>query len=429
MCTNKKKKNYSALYIMLGMLAGIGVGFGVVAWMPDGHKFIKDWITPFGTIFLNLLKMISIPLIFVSIFKGVSSIKDVSKFARIGIRTVILYMITTVIAISLGLFFAEVIKPGSFINENQYELIKSKSTENLTADKVTDNVQKANQVKDKSPLNFFVNMVPDNIFNSLSQNNRMLQIIFFSIIFGVAAILVGDEKSKPIMDLMSSINSLLLRIVEMIIAVSPFGVFALMADLAAKYSGNWGIFTSLGLYAVCVLIVLGIMMLMVYPIMIKFFTKIPMFKFIKKMYKVQLYAFSTCSSAATLPVNLENAQKNLGISEEASEFVLPLGTTINMDGTSAYQAVAVVFIAQVFGIHLGLGDILSILLLTTISSIGAPGIPGGSFVILTVVLNTIGIPAEGLALIFGVDRPIDMFRTAVNVTGDATVAAIIDKSI
>lgn len=417
------KKSKTALFIMLGMILGILFGFAITSWFSTGKDFIKDWISPWGTIFISMLKMIAVPLVFMSIYKGITSIQDIAKFSRMGLRTIILYMATTVFAITLGLIFVTTIKPGNLMNKANTETLI-----NLSKDQAKTQIKKADKEKEKGPLSFLVNMVPNNVIASSSNNSKMLQIIFFSILCGIATIILGDEKTKSFKNFIDSGYEIILKIVDLVIKTAPIGVFALMSNLAASYAGNWGLFASLGIYAITVVLALFTLMFVFYPLLVKFFTKIPMLHFIKKMYPVQLFAFTTSSSAATLPVNLENAQEELGISKETSEFVLPVGTTINMDGTSCYQAIAVVFIAQVFGINLGLGDILSILLLTTISSIGTPAIPGGSYVILTMVLTSVGIPAEGLALILGVDRPLDMIRTSVNVTGDATVASIIDRS-
>lgn len=420
----KKRKSNRAVYIVLGMILGVAFGFAAMNVLPNGKQFTSDWIAPWGTIFITLLKMIAVPLVFISIYKGITSIKDIAKFSQIGLRTIALYIVTTIFAISIGLGFALTVKPGLLVDKTNSEMVISTSN-----DEVQKNLEKAADTSSRGPLSFVVDMIPQNIIFASSKNSSMLQVIFFAILCGVATIKVGEEKTKNIRKVVDDANGIILVIIDMIIYTAPIGVFALMADLTVSYAGNWGLFASLGVYALTVAIALLTLMFGFYPLLIHLFTKIPVRHFIAKMYPVQLFAFSTSSSAATLPLNLENAQRALGISEETSEFVLPVGTTINMDGTSCYQAIAVVFIAQVFGINLGIGDILSILLLTTISSIGTPAIPGGSYVILTMVLTSVGIPAEGLALILGVDRPLDMLRTSVNVTGDASVAAIIDETV
>lgn len=421
---SKKKKKNSAIYIVLGMILGIAFGFIAMTILPNGKQVTLDWIAPWGTIFITLLKMIAVPLVFISIYRGITSIKDITKFSQIGFRTIALYVVTTIFAISIGLGFALTVKPGLLVDKTKTEIVI-----NTSSDEVVRNLEKAANKSKQGPLSFVVDMIPQNIIFASSKNSSMLQVILFAILCGIATIKVGEEKTRNIRKVVDNANDIILVIIDMIIYTAPIGVFALMADLTVSYSGNWGLFASLGVYALTVTVALFTLMFGFYPLLIHLFTKIPVRHFIKKMYPVQLFAFSTSSSAATLPLNLENAQQELGISEETSEFVLPVGTTINMDGTSCYQAIAVVFIAQVFGINLGLGDILSILLLTTLSSIGTPAIPGGSYVILTMVLTSVGIPAEGLALILGVDRPLDMLRTSVNVTGDASVAAIIDQTV
>ena len=255
----------------------------------------------------------------------------------------------------------------------------------------------------------------------------MLQVIFFAIFFGIAAISLPKEKTKAVLKVVDSLYDIILKMVDYIIRFAPYGVFALMAALVADNSSNLSIFAALGMYTLTVIAGLLLLIFVFYPLLIHLFTRIQTKHFIRSMYPVQLLAFTTSSSAATLPLNMETTERDLGISKEITSFVLPVGTTINMDGTSCYQAIAVVFIAQVMHIHLGWSELIAIVLLTTISSIGTPAIPGGSYVILTMVLSSVGIPADGLALILGVDRPLDMLRTSVNVTGDATVASIIDK--
>lgn len=276
---------------------------------------------------------------------------------------------------------------------------------------------------------FLDEVIPDNIVSAAGNNRRMLQVIFFAVLFGVSILTIPRKKSEPVLKLIDSLYDIILRMVDIIIGFAPLGVFALMAALITDYSGDFSIFAALGLYSITVIIGLLFLMFVFYPTLIRLFTRIKVSHFIKSMYPVQLLAFSTSSSAATLPLNLETTERRLKVSNEVTSFVLPVGTTINMDGTSCYQAIAVVFIAQVMGIDLGLSAMLSIILLTIISSIGTPGIPGGSYVILTMVLSSVGIPAEGLALILGIDRPLDMLRTSVNVTGDATVAAIMGKTL
>ena len=269
--------------------------------------------------------------------------------------------------------------------------------------------------------------MPENAFQAFGDNSKMLQIIFFALLFGVAIVCVGPSKTGGIVRFFNQLNLVLLKIIDFIMAFASIGVLALMADLIVSYSGDMGIFSSLGLYALTVIIALAFIIFVVYPLILRLFTKKSLKDFFKAVFPVQMLAFSTSSSAATLPLTMERTQKQLGVSEEVSSFVLPVGVTINMDGTSCYQAVAAVFLAQVLGLDLTFGQMLLILATATISSIGTPGIPGGSIVMLMIVLDSVGIPIEGLALIMGIDRPLDMLRTVVNVTGDMTVASVVDQ--
>lgn len=418
-----KKKIAIPLYlrILLGMIAGIATGI-IALNINGGDSFITSWVKPWGQVFIKLLQLIAVPLIFVSLVKGVTRLQDISKFSRIGLRTIVLYLITTVFAISVGLILVTSIRPGALFDSSKVVEMQQ-SYHNIVNEKKLE----AEQEQGRGPLAFLDEIIPDNIVSAAGNNRRMLQVIFFSILFGVAVLSIPRSKAEPVLKVIDSLYDIILKMVDIIIGFAPYGVFALMAALVTDYSGDLSVFGALALYGVTVIIGLLFLMFGFYPMLVHFFTRIKVSRFIKSMYPVQLLAFSTSSSAATLPLNLETTEKELKVSNEVTSFVLPIGTTVNMDGTSCYQAVAVVFIAQVMGIELGFSEMLSIILLTTISSIGTPAIPGGSYVILTMVLASVGIPTEGLALILGVDRPLDMLRTAVNVTGDATVAAIVDK--
>jgi len=419
---NEKKKMGLHWKIIIGMATGIILGFFIIKF-DDGVEFIADWINPWGTLFIRLFKMIAIPLVFVSLFKGITGMKSVAKLSRIGTRTLIIYICTTIIAISIGVTVAITVKPGEIIKlKNKTEILKITNNYKSENTYVTKNIQDK-----KGPLSFLDEVVPDNILVAAADNSKMLQIIFFTILLGISVISISEKSSSPFVKFMDSFYDIMLKLIDIIISFAPYGVFALMAGIMGQYAHNLNILGTLLIYFLTVSSTLLVLILVIYPIFIKLFTKIPPGKFIKDMYPVQLFAFSTSSSAATLPVNLKITQEKLGVSKESSSFVLPIGVTINMDGTSCYQAISVIFIAQVLGVDLNFSQLLYIILLTTISSIGSPGIPGGSIVILTMVLSAIGIPAEGLALIIALDRPLDMIRTSVNVTGDALVSAIIDR--
>ncbi|MDR1056184.1 MAG: dicarboxylate/amino acid:cation symporter [Prevotellaceae bacterium] len=419
----KKKRETTPLYlqILLGMIAGIAIGI-IALHFTKGVQFTQHWIYPWGKIFIRLLQLIAIPLVFISLVKGVLGLKDIGKFSRIGGRTIVIYICTTVIAVLLGVSMGLLIKPGKLVDKTQIIHIQE-DYQSIASEKKLE----AEQAHNQGPLAFLDDIVPNNFFKAASDNSKMLQIIFFAVFFGIAALTILPVKVKPVLDLFDGLNDIILRMVDYIIRFAPVGVAALMAGLLTDFKGDLSIFSALGVYFLTVIAALFILILFFYPLLIRCFTSMNVKKFMKAMYPVQLFAFTTSSSAATLPVTMEAVEKDLEVSQETAGFVLPVGVTINMDGTSCYQAIAVLFIAQVLGIDLSLMQILIIIGMTVLSSIGTPGIPGGSYVILTMVLTSVGIPAEGLALILGIDRPLDMLRTSVNVTGDAVVATIIDK--
>ena len=402
------------------MIAGIATGMLFISFGQG--EVVQLWIKPWGNIFIRMLQLIAVPLVLVSLIKGVTGIEDIRRFSQIGLKALLIYMSTTVCAILVGLALVLSVKPGDFVDAAVASQMKE-SYQNVVSEKVS----AAESTSEQGPLSFLNDIVPDNLFAASSNNSKMLQVIFFAIFFGIAAISLPKEKTKAVLKVVDSLYDIILKMVDYIIRFAPYGVFALMAALVADNSSNLSIFAALGMYTLTVIAGLLLLIFVFYPLLVHLFTRIQTKHFIRSMYPVQLLAFTTSSSAATLPLNMETTERDLGISKEITSFVLPVGTTINMDGTSCYQAIAVVFIAQVMHIHLGWSELIAIVLLTTISSIGTPAIPGGSYVILTMVLSSVGIPADGLALILGVDRPLDMLRTSVNVTGDATVASIIDK--
>ena len=399
----------------------MGLGFGFLAMALHWEGFVHDWVAPWGAIFMRLLKLIAVPLVLVSLIIGVVNLKDIRNLSRIGLKTILIYVCTTIIAVSIGLGMVSVIKPGKvFPKDRQTEFMERYQQT------VVEREAQMQQVKDDSPLQFVVDMVPENLFKALGDNSKMLQIIFFALLFGVALIVVGPSKVPSLVRFFQQLNLVLLMIIDFIMTFAPIGVFALMAALIVDYAGDVGIFSALGLYALTVVLALAVIIVFIYPFIMRVFGKRTMKQFFNAAAPVQMLAFTTSSSAATLPLTMERTQKHLGVSEEVSNFVLPVGVTINMDGTSCYQAVAAVFLAQVLGLDLTFGQMLLILATATISSIGTPGIPGGSIVMLMIVLDSVGIPIEGLALILGIDRPLDMLRTMVNVTGDMTVSCVVD---
>ncbi len=408
------------IQILLGMIAGILIG--LVALQSGKPILIEHWIRPWGNLFIRLLQLIAVPLVFFSLIKGIIGLNDISKFSRMGGRTILIYMATTAIAVTWGISMGLLVKPGNLVDQSTVAHMQE-SYRSVVAEQI----KAAEENSEKGPLDFVYDIVPNNIVSSMGDNTKMLQIIFFAIFFGIAALTITKEKLDPVLRLIDGINDIILRMVDLIIKIAPFGVMALMAGLIVDFGGDITVFGALAVYALTVIFSLLVIAFLFYPLLIHFFSTQKIKKFITTLYPVQLFAFTTSSSAATLPLTLETVEKELGVSNETASFVLPVGATINMDGTSCYQAIAVLFIAQVLGIDLSLTQIMVILAMTILSSIGTPSIPGGSYVILAMVLTSVGIPAEGLALILGIDRPLDMLRTAVNVTGDAAVATIVDN--
>lgn len=447
--------------IIIGLVLGIGYAFlsSAVGW----NEFTINYIDPFGQIFIRLLKFIAVPLVLFSIIDGVSSLNDTSSLGRMGLKTLGMYLISTVTAITVGLLIVNFVDPGSHIDESQrvknrisYELWaqdagvevkdgkaflndpKYKSiTDELIASGaleeqrgVEDKVAVAQKQKEEPPLQFVVDMVPENIILSISNNKLMLQVIFFAIFFGITLAVVPDEKGAPVKKFISSINEVFLRMVDTIMNAAPFFVFALLAGVVAKMANSPGevfeIFKSLGSYTITVLVGLSVMLFGFYPVVARtFIKKLSYRKFFQRMSPAQFLAFSTSSSAATLPVTMECVEDNLGVSKNVSSFVLPIGATVNMDGTSLYLAIATVFLAQLHFVDLSLAQQLTIVLTATMGSIGTAAVPGASLVMLIIIMQTVGLNPAWVAIIFPVDRILDMTRTVANITGDATVATLV----
>lgn len=449
--------------ILIGMT--LGILWALLSSSLGWSTFTINWIDPFGIIFINLLKLIAVPLVLFSIISGVANIGDPASLGRMGGKTLLIYLITTVMAISLGLLLVNTIKPGKLIDEQSridnrigYEIwassqgyqikdginylqkpeyferaqeISKLSNTELKEASVSDKLEKATKRKETSPLQPLIDIVPDNFFYSLSNNGLMLQIIFFAIFFGVCLLFIPNEKSQPVLTLVDGINEVFLKMVDIVMQAAPFFVFALLAGVVSKMAGDdigkvLEIFKGLSWYSLTVLVGLLLMIFVAYPSILKVFVKkIPYTGFFKAMSPAQTLAFSTSSSAATLPVTMECVEQNLGVDKKVSSFVLPIGATVNMDGTSLYQAVAVIFLAQLHMIDLTMGQQLTIVLTTTLASIGSAAVPSAGLVMLIIVLDSVGLNPAWIAIIFPVDRILDMFRTVVNVTGDATVCSII----
>lgn len=406
--------------IILGMIFGVvfALIIGIFEW---GSTFISDWVKPFGTLFINSLKLIAVPLILASLIKGVSDLKDISSLSKMGFKTILTYLVTTFIAVSIGLIMVNIFQPGKTITkETRDELVVSYGGD------VDSKKQEAQAQKEKGPLQPLVDLVPDNIFGAATDNGNMLQIIFFALFFGIALILIPEEQAVHVKQFFDGFNEVILKMIDLIMLMAPYGVFALLAALVVE-APSTDLFVALLYYSVCVIGGL-VLVVLFYILMVWLLTKTKPLDFIKGIAPAQLLAFSTSSSAATLPVTMERVEDHLHVDPKVASFVLPIGATINMDGTSLYQAVAAVFIAQAFGMELSFAAQLGIIGTATLASIGSAAVPGAGIVMLVIVLGQAGIPEAGLALIFAVDRPLDMLRTTVNVTGDAAVAMFVNKT-
>ena len=410
--------------IVIGLILGLiwGLLSSIIGW----NEFTSEFIKPFGTIFVKLLKLIAVPLVLASLVAGVASLNDTTRLSRMGGKTVFIYMITTLLAITIGLVMVNTFQPGKSLPQETMDSLQqtySNSLENRSAS--------ADEVLNRGVLEFMVDVVPDNFFAAASDNSRMLQIVFVAILLGVGIIHMGGKKAKTLVTVFDAFNDVIILIVELIMKTAPFGVFALMAALIIDLAGDdlgkaFELLGALGWYSLTLVIALIIHVFLVYSTMFKIFSKeVGLFEFFKAIRPAMLLGFSTSSSSATLPVTMERVEKNLGVDEEVSSFVLPVGATINMDGTSVYQAIAAVFIAQALGMDLTIAQQLMIVVTAAAASVGAAGVPGAGIVMLVVVLETIQVPTAGIALILGVDRILDMCRTVVNVTGDAAVAYVV----
>lgn len=412
--------------IIIGLV--LGLIYGIVAASYGWAQFTTHWITPFGTIFINALKLIAVPLVLGSLITGVASLSDVGKLGRIGGKTLAIYIGTTAVAITIGLVLANIIQPGKAIPTDVRDSLMA--TYSASA---TDRQASALEVGERGPLQILVDMVPSNIFGAASDNRNMLQIVFFAIFFGIGLLQIPEKRAKPLLDFFHGLNDVTIRLVDLIMLMAPFGVFALMADMITTVSDGdlnklLGLLAALSVYCITVVLGLAIQTFGVYPTVLRLFSKLKIKQFFKGIGKAQLVAFSTSSSGATLPVTIECCEENLGVSEEVSSFVLPLGATINMDGTALYQGVATIFIAQAVGMDLSMADQLSVILLAVMASIGTAAVPGAGIIMLIIILESVHVPSAGIALILGVDRILDMLRTVTNVTGDASVAVSIAAS-
>lgn len=413
--------------IIIGMILGIVVGLMAVNLGGQaGADFVVDWIKPFGSIFINALKLIAVPLIIASLLKGVSDLQDLTRLSSLGGRTIVLYLITTAVAVTLGLTLASVAGPGQGIDKaDRDQLIAA------FADEAAPKIAEAQKQQERGPLEPLVDLVAENLFEASANNKAMLQVIVFVLFFGIGMLLVPPDKSKPVKDFFDGLNEVILKLIDLIMLAAPIGVFALMAALIAQ-TPSWDIFWALIKYCACVVLGLGLMIFVFYPLLVVTFTGRGYGWFFRGLSPAQFLAFSTSSSAATLPVTMERVEEHLGVDEEVASFVLPIGATVNMDGTSLYQAVAAVFICQAFDHTLTLTQLAGIAFTCILASIGTAAVPSAGVVMLVVVLGQIKADVDlvpAVALILGVDRILDMLRTVANVTSDATVSMLVAKSV
>ena len=414
--------------IILGLL--LGLLYGVLAAQNGWGSFTTNWIKPFGTIFITALKLIAVPLVLASLITGVASLSDLRKLSRIGGKTIGIYLLTTAIAVTIGVLLADIVQPGNaFSPELREDLVSAFGGD---AETRVASIDEAG-IRDRGPLQFLVDAVSDNAFASFSNNGSMLQVVVIAILFGIGLVQIPRERAAPVLAFFEGLNDVVIKLVDIVMLLAPIGVFALLADTIVSTAGDdpsviLELLGGLGKYMAVVLLGLGIHTFVVYPTLLKLFTPLGLKTFLAGIAPAQLVAFSTSSSGATLPVTMERCEEELGVSEEISSFVLPLGATINMDGTALYQAVATLFIAQAFALELGFAAQVTIVLTAVLASIGTAAVPGAGIIMLVIILEAVGVPAAGIALILGVDRILDMCRTVTNVTGDATVASVVAAS-
>ncbi len=412
--------------IIIGLL--LGLLWGLLSGFIGLTDFTSGYIRPVGTIFIDLLKLIAVPLVLASLVVGVSSLNDMARLSKMGGKTIGIYMVTTVLAITIGLTVVNVLQPGATLPDETRSGLMESYSENIE-----ERDSAAVRVQERNIMQFLVDIVPENFFQSASNNTNMLQIVFVAILLGIGLINIPAQKGEPLILFFESLNDVIIKIVDLIMKTAPYGVFALMAAVIVDLTGDdigqaLVLLSALGWYCIAVLIGLLLHVLIVYSSLFKLFSKMKLRDFFKAIRPAVLLGFSTSSSLATLPVTMDRVEKNLGVSEEVSSFVLPVGATINMDGTSLYQAIAAVFIAQALGMDLTIAQQLTIVLTATAASIGAAGVPGAGIIMLVIVLQSVQVPIEGIALILGVDRILDMARTAVNITGDAAVSVAVAYS-
>jgi Na+/H+-dicarboxylate symporter len=401
------------LYTKILIALALGAFFGLLANGLHFPGFVLTYVKPFGTAFVRLISMVVVPLVFASLLVGTTSLKDIRSLGRIGVKTLVFYLCTTAIAITIGLLLANVWRPGAGLSEEA----KSELLAGVAEERVSPTPDEKPSIKD-----VLLNIIPTNPIRALAEG-QMLQIIFFALLTGICLTLIPPPRAGPIIQFFESVNDVVVKMIHLIMKLAPYGVFALIASVVADFGLN----ILLLLIKYCLTVVVGLVahVLLVYSSVIKAFSKMAVRTFFAGIRPAQLIAFSSGSSSATLPVTIECTSQTLGVSRYICSFTLPLGATINMDGTALYQGVSAVFLAQLYGLDLSLGQQLTVVLTATLASIGTAGTPGAGIVTLAVVLTSIGVPLEGIAIIMGVERILDMCRSVVNITGDAACAVVV----
>ena len=408
--------------ILIGLVLGVVVGLTANVFAVEWLQTALTWIEPIGTAFIRLITMVVVPLVAASLLIGTASLGDLRKLGRIGGKTVAYYMTTTAIAVTIGIVLSNVVQPGSRIDPTTRDTL-SQAFATEAGEKIALAAEKPSLVET------LLNMIPTNPIQSAAEMD-LLPLIIFTILFGAALTLVEEERRTAVLRVAEGVNEAVMVLIDWIMKLAPYAVFALIAAVVARFGLD--LLKSLLFYSLTVVAGLLLHAFGTYALVVKFLVKMNPATFFRRIIEAPLVAFSTSSSNATLPVTMETAEEDLGVSNSVASFVLPLGATINMDGTALYQAVATMFIAQIYGIGLGIGEQLTIVLTATLASIGAAGVPSAGIIILILVLNSVGLggqAAAGIALILGVDRILDMLRTAVNVTGDLTAASFVARTV
>ena len=386
--------------------------------LAHAARFVRNANAFVGDLFLRLLKFIAVPIVLFSLVAGVASLNDSSKLGRIGGKTIAIYLITTAAAIAVGLMFVNAVGPGKGFPEDLRETLQSQQAD-VANQKISDAGNRP------TPWQVALDLVPENPFEALARA-EMLQVVFAALAIGVALTLLPKAMSDPVVALFDAMTHVVIKIVEIILRLAPYAVFCLLVKVVADL--GFDVLQALAWYALTVVLGLAVMIFGVYPLVLRLFTHIGYGRFFWAISPAQLLAFSSSSSGATLPVTLDVCEKRLGVKDEVTSFVIPVGSTVNMDGTALYQGMAAMFIAQIYGIETTLSDQLTIVLTATLASIGTAAVPGVGIVMLVIVLSTLGWPMEGIAVILGIDRILDMCRTTCNVTGDCMVCAVVGAS-